>query len=176
MCENLQCVFPMHLSNSAGISSIPSALLLPAIHSLEQKVGICFTVCFFVFFCSINDFLTTRGPIYAKVCMRAYSLDVSSPLLGVSNPRRTEKRGNEIFVSIKVNGEFLHFGVFLDPHQILFVYGQCLPTCSLPLWGPSAPGGRGNGDKNSKNGVGLIRAANSYHFYFSQRFHIWFNM
>ena len=30
-----------------------------------------------------------------------------------------------------------------DPHQILFVYGQCLPTCPLPLWCPSAPGGRG---------------------------------
>ena len=22
-----------------------------------------------------------------------------------------------------------------DPHQILFVYGQCLPTCPLSLWG-----------------------------------------
>ena len=25
-------------------------------------------------FCSVNDFSTTRGPIYAKVCMRAYLL------------------------------------------------------------------------------------------------------
>jgi len=37
---------------------------------------------------------------------------VSSPLLGVSGPQRTEKRGNEIFVTVGVNGEFLHFGGF----------------------------------------------------------------
>ena len=36
---------------------------------------------------------------------------MSSPLLGVSGPRRAEKGGNEIFVTIGVNGEFLHFGV-----------------------------------------------------------------
>jgi len=38
--------------------------------------------------------------------------DVSSPLLGVSGPWRVEKGGNEIFVTIGVNGEFLHFGDF----------------------------------------------------------------
>ena len=37
---------------------------------------------------------------------------MSSPLLGVSGPRLTEKGGNEIFVTIGVNGEFLHFGGF----------------------------------------------------------------
>jgi len=36
-------------------------------------------------------------------------------------PPADGKRGNEIFVTIKVNGEFLHFGGFSDPHQILFV-------------------------------------------------------
>jgi len=38
--------------------------------------------------------------------------DVSSPCLVVSGPRGTEKRGNEIFVTIGVDGEFLHFGGF----------------------------------------------------------------
>ena len=38
-----------------------------------------------------------------------------------------------------------------DSHQILFVYGPCLPTCPLPLWCPSAPGGGGGGVKISKN-------------------------
>jgi len=38
--------------------------------------------------------------------------DVSSPLLGVSGPQGAEKGGNEIFVTIGVNGEFLHFGGF----------------------------------------------------------------
>jgi len=39
-----------------------------------------------------------------------------------------------------------------DPDQILFVYGQCLPTCPLPLWGPSAPGGAGGELKTKKIG------------------------
>ena len=36
--------------------------------------------------------------------------DVSSPLLGVGGPRRAEK--GKIFVTMGVNGEFLHFGGF----------------------------------------------------------------
>jgi len=41
-----------------------------------------------------------------------------------------------------------------DPHQSYFVYGQCLPTCPLPLWGLSAPGGRVEGElKTQKMGV-----------------------
>jgi len=32
--------------------------------------------------------------------------------LGFSGPRRTEKMVNEIFVTMGVNGEFLHFGGF----------------------------------------------------------------
>ena len=41
-----------------------------------------------------------------------------------------------------------------DPHQILLVYGQGLPTCPLPLWNPSAPEGRGEGElKTKKLGV-----------------------
>ena len=40
-----------------------------------------------------------------------------------------------------------------DPDQILFVYGQCLPTCPLSLWGPSAPGGAGGELKTKKWGV-----------------------
>jgi len=67
----------------------------------------------FCFFCSVNDFSTTRGLIHAKVCMRAYSgSGCVFSLLGVSGPRRTEKGGNEILVTMGVNGEFLHFGGF----------------------------------------------------------------
>ena len=36
--------------------------------------------------------------------------DVSSPLLGVSGPRGAEKRCNVIFVTVRVKGEFFHFG------------------------------------------------------------------
>jgi len=47
----------------------------------------------------------------------------------------------------------------------------------LPPLGSIGPWGVGGGGiKNSKNGGGLIRAVDSYHFYFSQRFQMWFNM
>jgi len=37
-----------------------------------ERIGEVF-ILLYVFFCSVNDFSTTRGPIHAKVCMRAYS-------------------------------------------------------------------------------------------------------
>jgi len=64
---------------------------------------------FFVRF-FVNDFSTTRGPIQAKFCVLWFRM--SSPLLGVGGPRRAEKGGNEIFVTMPVDGEFLHFGGF----------------------------------------------------------------
>jgi len=118
-------------------------------------------------------------------CGRSLGYDVSSPLLGVGGLRRAEKEANEIFVLWESMGNFCILAVFerylsnacTDPHQILFVYGQCLPTCPLPLWDPSAPGGRGEGElKTQKIGGGLIRAADSYHFYFSQRCQMWSGM
>ena len=45
-------------------------------------------------------------------CRRTLVPDVSSPLLGVGGPRRAEKGANEIFVTMGVNEEFLHFGGF----------------------------------------------------------------
>jgi len=47
-----------------------------------------------------------------RACGRTLVTDVSSPLLGVSGPQRTEKGENEIFVNMGVNREFLHFGGF----------------------------------------------------------------
>jgi len=43
-------------------------------------------------------------------CGRTPVPNVSSPLLEVGGPRRAEKGANEIFVTMGVNGEFLHFG------------------------------------------------------------------
>ena len=65
-----------------------------------------------MFFLFVNDFSTTRGAIHTKVCMWAYSGSGCVFSFGVSGPRRTEKGGNEIFVIMEVNGEFLHFGGF----------------------------------------------------------------
>ena len=83
-------------------------------HSLVRAKGEVFVllyVCLFV--CSVNDFSTTRGPIHAKVRMQAYSGSgcVFSPF-GGWRPAAGGKRANEIFVTMGVNGEFLHFGGF----------------------------------------------------------------
>ena len=68
-----------------------------------------------LFVCSffVNDFSSTHGPIHAKFCMGAYSGSecVFSPF-GGWRPRRAEKGGNDIFVTMGVNEEFLHFGGF----------------------------------------------------------------
>jgi len=115
---------------------------------------------FFLFVCSVNDFSIKRGqfkPSFA--CGRILVPNVSSPpLLGVSGPRRTEKGGNEIFVTMGVNEEFLHFCGFYTIYQQRVDASTpnfiCIGTMSAdvppPLWGPSAFGGRGRGVKNSK--------------------------
>ena len=64
-----------------------------------------------------------------------------------------------------------------DPHQILSVYGQCLPTCPLPLWDPSAPGGRGEGElKTQKMGVVSFVQRTATISIFSQRCQMWSSM
>jgi len=65
-----------------------------------------------MFFCSVNDFSTTGCFMPKFACGRTLVPDMSSPLLGVSGIRGVEKGGNEIFVTIGVDGEFLHFGCF----------------------------------------------------------------
>ena len=70
------------------------------------------------YFCSFVRFLSTisRQPAgqFTPNFARGRTLvpNVSSPLLGVGGPRQAEKGGNEIFVTMGVNGEFLHFGGF----------------------------------------------------------------
>jgi len=86
----------------------------PAIRSLERMARYLFYCMFFLFVrFFVNNFSTTRGPIQAKFCMRAYSGSgcVFSPFGGWRLPAGGI-RGNEIFVTMGVNGEFLHFGGF----------------------------------------------------------------
>ena len=72
----------------------------------------------FVLLCCFVRFLSTISrqpagqftPNFASG--RTLVPNVSSPLLGVGGPRRAEKGGNEIFVTMGVNGEFVHFGGF----------------------------------------------------------------
>jgi len=95
-------------------------------------------------------------------CGRTMVRDVSSPFFGVSGPRRTEKGGNEIFVTMGVNWEFLHFGGFWAISQQR-VGGStpsfiCIGTMSAdvppPPVGSIGPGGHGEGElKTQKIGV-----------------------
>ena len=109
----------------------------------------------FLFFCSVNDFSTTRRPIHAKVRIQAYNgSGCVFPLLGVGGPRRAEKGANEIFVTMGVNGEFLHFGGFWAISQQR-LHGStpniiCVGTMSAdvpppPVWS-IGPWGRGEGE------------------------------
>jgi len=93
---------------------------------------------------------------------------VSSPLLGVGGPRQAEKGGNEIFVTMGVNGEFLHFGGFSAISQqrlhgstpnIIYV-GTMSADVPPPPVVPIGPWGWGEGELKTqkKLGGGLIRA------------------
>ena len=86
----------------------------PPFARYSEERGICFTVSFlFVFFVRSTISQQPAGrftPYFA--CGRSLGRDVSSPLLGVGVPRRAEKEANEIFVTMGINGEFLHFGGF----------------------------------------------------------------
>jgi len=81
-----------------------------------------------------------------------------------------------------VNGEFLHFGGFWPISQqrlhgstpnIISVRTMSADVPPPPVV-PSGPWGAGGGGvkKTQKMGGGLIRAADSYHLYFSQRCHV----
>ena len=79
--------------------------------------------------------------------------------MGVGGPRRAEKEANEIFVTMGVNGEFLHFGGFGAISQqrvhgstpnIIYVGTMSAdvpppPVASIGPWGAG-----GGGVKNSK--------------------------
>jgi len=108
--------------------------LLPAICGANWR-GIYSTVCFFV---TCHSLVTAKSEVFVLLyvflfvffvrsmisqqpadrftpkfaCGRTLVPDVSSPLFGVGGPRRAEKGANEIFVTMGVNGEFLHFGGF----------------------------------------------------------------
>ena len=103
--------------------------LLPAIRSLERNARYLFYFCCFVR-CFVNDFSTTRGPIHATFCMRAYSGSeyVFFPF-GVGGPRRAEKGEMKCLLLWESMENFCILAVFerylsnscTDPHQILFV-------------------------------------------------------
>ena len=81
----------------------------------KGEVFVLLCVFLFVFFLFVRSTISRQpaGRFTQKfACWRILVPDVSSPLLGVGGPRRAEKEANEIFVTMGVNGEFLHFGGF----------------------------------------------------------------
>ena len=80
-------------------------------HSLVRAKGEVFVLLYVCLFVRSTISRQPAGRFTPKfACGRTLVPDVSSPLLGVGGPRRAEKGANEIFVTMGVNGEFLHFG------------------------------------------------------------------
>ena len=132
-------------------------------HSLAFGVILSLLFVFFVFFCLygwgyLNAGWCDRREILAQG--RANIMNGNEVVWGLAAPVGRRKRQMKFSLLWESMGNFCILAVFerylsnacTDPHQILYVYGQCLPMCPLPLWGWSAPGGRGwGGVKNSKN-------------------------
>ena len=92
------------------------------------------------------------GVLWFRMCLL--------PFWGLAAPGGRKKGQMKFSLLWESMGNFYILAVFerylsnacTDPHQILFVSGQCLPTCPLHLWCPSAPGRWGRGVKYSKIG------------------------
>jgi len=118
-------------------------------HSLVRAKGevlVLLYVCLFVWSTISQQPAGRFKPSFA--CGRILVLNVSSPLLGLAAPGGRKKWEMKFSLLWESMGNFCILAIFerylsnarTHPHQILFVYGQCLPTCPLPLLGPSAPG------------------------------------
>ena len=141
--------------------------------------------CMYVLFCLST---ISRQPAYSRQILHVGVLWFRMCLLpfwGLAAPGGWKKGEMKFSLLWESMGNFCSLAVFerylsnacTDPHQILFVYGQCLPTCPSPCGIHRPLGGRGEGElKTQKIGGGLIRAADSYHFYFSQRCQMWSSM
>ena len=148
------------------ISKLPKCRLLQVFtrHSLVRAKGevfvllyVCLFVCLFVRSTISQQPAGRFTPYFA--CGRSLGRDVSSLLLGVGGPRRAEKEANEIFVTMGVNGEFLHFGGMSDISatraRIHTKYYLCTDNvcrrAPYPCGIHRPLGAGGGGVKNSKN-------------------------
>jgi len=128
-CFALPCFLnAVWASTSGGFRTVSDTLVTH--HSLVRAKGDVFVLlCFSVFFVRSTISRQPAGRFTPKfACWRTLVPDVSSPLLGVSGPRRAEKGANEMLLW-KSMGNFcisMFFERYLnnactDPHQILFV-------------------------------------------------------
>ena len=154
-------------------------------HSLVRAKGEVFVL--LLLFCSFFLSTISRQPVGQFTpnfaCRRTLVPNVFSPLLGVGGPRRAEKWGNFCYYGSQWG--ILAFWRFLSDisatlARIHTKYYLCRDNVCRRAPSPCGAhrplGGGGEGVKNSKNGGGLIRAQDSYHFYFSQRCQMWSSM
>jgi len=95
--------------------SINTVLVLLYVFSRHSRSELARYLFYYMFFLFVRSTISRQpaGRFTPKfACGRSLVPDVSSPLLGVGSPRPGGKKGNEIFVTMGVNGEFLHFGGF----------------------------------------------------------------
>jgi len=99
--------------NATAKSAVSDATRFVTRHSLVRAKGEVFVLLYVFLFVRSTISRQPAGRFKPSIaCGRILVPNVSSPLLGVSGPWRTEKWGNEIFVTMGVTGEFLHFGGF----------------------------------------------------------------
>ena len=116
----------------------------------------------FCFFCSVNDFSTTRGPIHAKVCTRAYSgSGCLLPFWGLASPGGG-KRGQWHFRYYGSQWGIIEFWWFLSDisatrariHTKFYLYRDNVCLRAPSGCGVQRPLGAGRGGvKNSKRGM-----------------------
>ena len=149
----LQIHFPFFLSIShVGYVFIVSVIISPYSVAFGVILSLLFFLCFFLYgWGYLNAGWCDRREILAQG--RANTRDENEVVWWLAAPGGRKKRQMKFSLLWESMGNFCILSVFerylsnacTDPHQILFMHGQCLPTCPLPLWDPSAPGGRGRG-------------------------------
>ena len=173
-------------SPSASVSSDLKALYKSVItrHSLVRAKGEVLVLLFFFKFLFVRSTISrqSEGRFTPKfACGSTLVLpDVSRPLLWVSGPGGRKKGGNEIFVTMEVNGGIFAFRRFLSDISATrarihtkYLYRENVCRRAPSPCAVHRPLGAGEEELKLKGGGGgLIRAADSYHLYFSQRCHV----
>ena len=114
-------------------------------HSLVRAKGEVFVLLHvFLFVCLFGQRFLSNPPTDSRHILHAGVAWVGTCLLpfwGLAAPGGRKKRQMKFSLLWESMGNYCILAVFerylsnacTDPHQILLVYGQCLPTCPLPL-------------------------------------------
>ena len=128
ICQRLVYICLLHARND-NYTTMPKVFINH--HFFITRHSLVCLLYVFLFFCSVNDFSTTHGPIRAKVCIRAYCrmwmcLLPFWGLAATGGRKRGDIKFSLLWDSV---GNFCMLVVFerylsnacTDPHHILFV-------------------------------------------------------